>query len=87
MVSEKSDYLCIRLKEKCISQSFKREKWASLLRPAPSESPQDGNVARVRGCSGAIRIACPPSFFKNPTFCSKTFLYSPLYYVQITDQH
>ena len=23
--------------------------------------PQDGNVARVLGCSGAIRIACPPA--------------------------
>ena len=44
------------------SLPLKNEKWASLLRPAPSESPQDGNVARVRGCSGAIRIACPPSF-------------------------
>ena len=23
--------------------------------------PQDGNVARVLGCSDAIRIACPPA--------------------------
>lgn len=26
----------------------------SLIRPAPAESPQDRNVARVSGCSGAI---------------------------------
>ncbi len=37
---------------------------ASLLRPAPFESPQGGNAARVEGCSGAIRGACP--FFLLP---------------------
>jgi hypothetical protein len=28
--------------------------WASLIRPAPVELPQDRKVARVDGCSGAI---------------------------------
>ena len=28
--------------------------WASLIRPAPAEFPQDRKVARVGGCSGAI---------------------------------
>lgn len=37
---------------------------ASLLRPAPFELPQDGNIARVEGCSGAIEVACP--FFSFP---------------------
>lgn len=27
---------------------------ASLIRPAPTESPQDRKVARVGGCSGAM---------------------------------
>jgi len=27
---------------------------ASLIRPAPAELPQDRNVARVGGCSGAM---------------------------------
>jgi hypothetical protein len=36
---------------------------ASLLRPAPFELPQDGNIARVEGCSGAIEVACPFFFF------------------------
>jgi len=27
---------------------------ASLIRPAPTELPQDRNVARVGGCSGAM---------------------------------
>ena len=31
----------------------------SLLRPAPFELPQGGNAARVEGCSGAIKGACP----------------------------
>jgi transaldolase len=32
---------------------------ASLLRSAPFELPQGGNEARVEGCSGAIKVACP----------------------------
>jgi hypothetical protein len=32
---------------------------ASLLRSAPFELPQGGNEARVEGCSGAIKGACP----------------------------
>lgn len=36
---------------------------ASLLRPAPFELPQGGNAARVEGCSGAIKGACPFFFF------------------------
>lgn|GEM_PF-5370162 len=37
----------------------------SLLRPAPAEFPQDRKVARVGGCSGAIKVAYPffVSFF------------------------
>ena len=33
--------------------------WVSLVRPAPTELPQDGNVARVCGCSGAMQVAYP----------------------------
>ncbi len=33
--------------------------WASPVQPAPAESPQGGNAARVGGCSGVIQIACP----------------------------
>ncbi len=32
---------------------------ASLLRSAPFKLPQGGNEARVEGCSGAIKVACP----------------------------
>ena len=42
--------------------------WVSLLRPAPFEPPQGGNAARVKGCSGAIKGACP--------FFCLIFLYS-----------
>ena len=44
----------------------------SLLRPAPSELPQGGNAARVRGCSGAIGGANPlfSSQKKNHKFSS-----------------
>jgi len=38
---------------------------ASLLRSAPFELPQGGNAARVEGCSGAIKVACP-FFFPLP---------------------
>src|SRR5690606_37932845 len=42
-------------------------RWVSLLRPAPFELPQGGNAARVKGCSGAIKGACPLflSFFSG----------------------
>jgi len=38
--------------------------WASLLRSAPFELPQGGNAARVEGCSGAIKVACPFFIFQ-----------------------
>lgn len=44
-----------------IASSEEREMGKSLTASSLG-IPQDGNVARVRGCSGAIRIACPPSF-------------------------
>jgi len=44
----------------------------SLVRPAPAELPQDGNVARVSGCSGAIQVAYP--FFMPKHFVSKFIL-------------
>ena len=31
----------------------------SLVRLAPTELPQDGNVARVCGCSSAMQVAYP----------------------------
>jgi len=39
---------------------------ASLLRSAPFELPQGGNEARVEGCSGAIKVACPFFLFPPP---------------------
>jgi|GEM_PF-5546411 len=42
-----------------ISHFFLLLWWVSLLRPAPFELPQGGNAARVKGCSGAIKGACP----------------------------
>jgi len=38
-------------------------RWVSLVRPAPTELPQDGNVARVCGCSGAMQVAYPFFYF------------------------
>ena len=32
---------------------------ASSAQPAPAESPQGGNAARVGGCSGVMWVACP----------------------------
>ena len=40
----------------------------SLLRPAPAELPQDRKVARVSGCSGAIKCACQDFFAPTPFF-------------------
>ena len=39
----------------------------SLTRPAPSESPQGRNAARVGGCSGAM-LRCFPFFCCCPPF-------------------
>ena len=38
----------------------------SLVRPAPAKLPQDRNVARVGGCSGAMQVAYP--FFNEIYF-------------------
>ena len=46
----KKHYLCIRLTKMGKSCT------ASSLRIL-----QDGNVAKVVGCSGAIQVACPPA--------------------------
>ena len=43
-------YLCIR-----------KYKMGKSLTASSLRIPQDGNVARVTGCSGAIRTACPPA--------------------------
>ena len=44
--------------------------WASPLRSAPFELPQGGNEARVEGCSGAIKVACPFFTFFRLTMLS-----------------
>ena len=43
--------------------AFEKEQLTTGKSPTVSSLgiPQDGNVARVLGCSGAIGIACPPA--------------------------
>jgi|GEM_PF-2346498 len=48
---------------------------ASLLRSAPFELPQGGNTARVKGCSGAIEVACPFYFFRVDTCDLQTIIH------------
>ena len=57
--------------------------WVSLLRPAPFELPQSGNTARVKGCSGAIKGACPffSIFQKNPIFLNYFHQYSRFFVI------